>query len=347
VTPKKVFKLWGLRIYIQATAVAPQPGTVQRPHQTAFKSVHETFAQTLVPGKTTKVMDWNTYSCALKRIYFPIDWIRSMLSTALGELVHLPSYVVLDEKLKRYTGNSPCLRKILSKPDQIGHWVSEVCVRLATTELPFCVGLFPVTSCKREQKQQVSSIVEWATTGMKHGLDQRRHVLVADSYYLDRIGRKTLLEEGIPFLVAVNPARFRPLVERLPISKVGKWHALYNETTRELFIHIFDVELGHKYLLTNCLSKTTLKANNERAGWNQYKYAFNVCDTLNKAMTGHYYPFARRQWELGIDDLSFTVVLFSVYNLWKTHVGATAANVSWQAAMKDLGLELYRHALSL
>jgi hypothetical protein len=304
VTQKRAFKVWGLRIYMQATAVPLQRGTTKHGMQNAFETVHEAFATSLNPGTRTKVTKWNTFSFYMNRIWFPLEWIRTELSAAFSAIVNLPSYFVLDEKLKRYTGNSPCLLKILSKPDQLGHWISEVCVRLAVSALPFCCRLFPITSCTRELvKTRTSSIVEWATLGLKQLFDGRDHTLVADSYYLDRAGRKLLLDNGAKFLVAVKKRNFKCLADRLPIEKGGKWHALYNETTGELFVHVFDSALGHKYLLTNALSLSRLKAKkDDRPGWDEYKFSFNVCDQMNLAMADHYWPFRRSRWELGIDD---------------------------------------------
>jgi hypothetical protein len=164
VTAKALLKAWALRGFIQASCVAPVRGETRHGLQEAFERAKDIFQSNLHPQETTRIITWRDFAFILNSVFFPVDWIKAVLSTAFSELIHVAPFICLDEKLRHYTGHSPCIRQILTKPDKIGHWVSEVCIRLSSTGRAFCMRLFPVTACVAEgHTTKVSALVEWAT----------------------------------------------------------------------------------------------------------------------------------------------------------------------------------------
>ena len=258
------------------------------------------------------------------------------------------TFMVLDEKLKHFTGASPCSRQILSKPDKIGHWVSEVCVYIAR-DIPYCTRLFPITTCTTAgETTPVSDIVAWATMGIPKFPNGTIPTIVADAYYLDTTGRDLLLRQGTNFICAVNPVRFKVQTDTLrEIVKgtTGEWAAMRNTTTGELFLHVHDKNRGPKYVLTNCFRPTTKKLQKGKIPvWDEYWYGASACDRFNAQMGKHYWPFKRTRWEHGIDDLLFTVTMFDIFNI---HRVVNPGIHILTEKMRELAFDLYKHALTL
>ena len=199
-TARRLFEVYALRIYIQFNCVAPQRGSSDHGLYEAYKQARGAFME-----RNNMPLSWSTWNREFNAICMPALWARSALSAALEGMIQYGPFLVLDEKLKRYTGASPCARQVLSKPDRIGHWVSEVCVYLAEN-LVYCVRLFPVVTCATAgETTKVSLIVEWATMGLPRLPSGSHPTVVADAYYLDNEGRRILLETSVPFLCAINP----------------------------------------------------------------------------------------------------------------------------------------------
>jgi hypothetical protein len=56
----------------------------------------------------------------------------------------LGSFVCMDEKQKRFSGQSPCIMKVPNKKnDVIGHWTTQLCVFLNESSEPFVIGVYP------------------------------------------------------------------------------------------------------------------------------------------------------------------------------------------------------------
>jgi len=341
---KTYFKIMALRIYIQFTEHPPIRGVETRPLYNAFLRASSDFS-----AKFPKVPCWSTWSKHFNNWAFPIAWCRTHLSSAFGSLVRGVPFYVLDEKLKRYTGNSPYIRQVLTKPDKIGHWISELCVLLAQ-DIPFCTGVYPLTSCKAAgEKTSVLTLIEWAARKMHRLPAGKNPTLVADSYYLDTAGKKHLNDTKIPYICSVNPVRFRSqcdVLKREVGGSHGKWAAIQNSGTGELAVHVMDPTVGAKYVFTNCFKEQTRKKlrAHQIPVWGEYRYAFSACDKLNLQMAGHYWPFRRMTWSHSIDSFVFTVLLFNTYNLYRFANDEDTSIIGTKDAMIDLSFSLYAHA---
>ena len=72
---------------------------------------------------------------------------RDKLSKAFCKAVYLGQFVCMDEKMKKWRGRSPYIKKVLAKKnDPVGHWTTQVCVNFACTSEPFIIGLYPFAS---------------------------------------------------------------------------------------------------------------------------------------------------------------------------------------------------------
>ena len=73
-------------------------------------------------------------------------------------------------------------------PEPIGHYTSQLCVRMETSSLPVCIGMYPFDKCTTlGEKQFICDVFMWASK--LHNPAFRRSVLCADSYYFDNSSR--------------------------------------------------------------------------------------------------------------------------------------------------------------
>ena len=125
------------------------------------------------------------------------------------------------------------------------------------------------------------------------------------------------------------------------------WQALHNPQTNELFVHVFDPDRGHKYVLTNTFKcRPGGRTKYRRPVWDEYSGAFSVCDRMNAAMTDWYWPFREMGWKRAVSSFAMTVALFNTYALHQEARYPEPAR-TFQEVMKELALGLYRHALLL
>ena len=63
---------------------------------------------------------------------------------AFCSLVYLSDSVCLDKKMKKWCGRLPYIKKVLAKKnDPVGHWTSQLCCNLDSTNMPLIIGLYP------------------------------------------------------------------------------------------------------------------------------------------------------------------------------------------------------------
>ena len=81
-------------------------------------------------------------------------------------------------------------------------------------------------------------------------------VVVMDSYYLSKAGRKSANDKKINIIAAVNPTRMKKLHQyvSLRVREVGQFCAAFNTTTNEavVFHWSHDTHIGKKMVFSNC-----------------------------------------------------------------------------------------------
>ncbi len=95
---------------------------------------------------------WKKYNAAFN---LSEKWFESISENFQSVLQSLGEIAAADEKLYHYTGDTPYLRLVPTKPDRIGLWIYELCV-LLTNKRQFLVH------CKMEMgsaKLGISSTV--------------------------------------------------------------------------------------------------------------------------------------------------------------------------------------------
>lgn len=224
-------------------------------------------------------------------------WFEAISANFQSILTSLGEKVAGDEKLFHFTGDTPYLRLVPTKPDRIGLWMYELCVNLPNKK-PYLVH------CSMEKgsaKLGISStvldiITKWVNVIEK--FEDNAVILFIDSYYHSQAVHNKLVEGNIKYAAASTANSFGNLCKVLE-SKVraqGKYAIAWKENTTELFAHYFspDNRLGRKFVLTTAYEIEEGRLPNTKRkhipGIDLYSKGFNICDNFNHNLANTSYP---------------------------------------------------------
>jgi hypothetical protein len=262
----------------------------------------------------------------------------------------LGQWVAGDEKLFKFLGKSGWIR---IKQDNVGIWNYELCGRLPN-DLSYLIDVksHTVSKALNESIPTASVMTRWGTIIKRLAKVTCRTVLVADSYYLDEVGRYSLLDLGLPFLCGIQACRFGDLVEKAAdsVKKPGKTAILYNKKSEETFCHSWyaDSRLGKKYVLTNALKHST--GSTPKAwipGCDDFALMFSTCDHYNRELYGKTFPHRASSDCLALNDFLFSCVLLNTFHVYVYSHGIDPTTASYRDVMLSLSVKLYKHGCSL
>lgn len=168
------------------------------------------------------IWGFNKYQQAAKAVTLRAETIQDTVTNQWSSGVIFGETVALDEKLRHFRGRSPFIRKILSKPDRIGHMITEMAVMLEISPVPFVVGLHPFLSSKKLSiSLSVEKIARWACAAVKLGSQNGfSPILIADSFYNSEASRKNLFRRRSKIYYGSEAEQLeRHGVSRLPRSQ--------------------------------------------------------------------------------------------------------------------------------
>ena len=237
------------------------------------------------------------------------------LNEASQALIRVPEVVDIDEKLQPFSGITPYLRYIPNKDPPNGHLIVETTLKGSSTQLPFLLNSYPV------QQHDGPTMLEFFQAALGHLNEEEKQevVVIADAYYIDEASRKWLRENGIKYLLAVNPTRFAEVWVglRCEAQEIGAWVIGWSEETEEAALYHWHEKLGEIYLLTNAFSYVDDgKDLHEPIFERYYKHTFNITDKLNHHLHGKGYPYHRPKWMYNFDNFHFTSLLWNSYVLY-------------------------------
>ena len=111
------------------------PKRKKNPLQQVFKNLKQKYK--------LKGLGFNNWQRVRNGLFITRDVAKTILSQSFRAHVAMGEYVTMNEKLKKWRGESSSITKVPSKPEPIGHWTTQLCVRLDSTGAPYCIGLYP------------------------------------------------------------------------------------------------------------------------------------------------------------------------------------------------------------
>lgn len=215
---------------------------------------------------------------------------RSILSS-FGECV------AGDEKLFHFTGDTPYLRYVPTKPDRVGLWMYELCVKLPNLK-PYLIHCrMESASARLGTHSTVTDIVEeWIDIIAE--LDDPYTILFIDSYYHSRGVRNLMVERGVSYCAASTENSFNDLCTVLTrkVTKRGKYAMAWKASTNELFVHFYSEEerIGRKFVCSTAYLRQVGRLPQGPArhipGFDLFRLGFNFCDSFNRNLPKTTFP---------------------------------------------------------
>ena len=150
------------------------------------------------------------------------------------------------------------------KPDRVGLWVYELCVKL-NNKASYMLDLWLHDAIGNlGEFIPVSKVVRhWGK--VVHSFNTARKadtIFVFDSYYMDDAAREGLAAKKIKFIGAVNPQRFPTLtrVVREGVNLQGMWKGLWNERRKELIVYSYTKDGKQYTALSNAYRRLATKS---------------------------------------------------------------------------------------
>jgi hypothetical protein len=212
-------------------------------------------------------------------------------------------YAAGDEKLLHFTGDSSNIRMILTKPDRVGHWFYELCIKLKNGLSYLLYFRAHLSDTGKGISIRTSEIVkEWTdiTTSLGRTDSNTKAVTCFDSYYLCNNGRNYCNENKKPFVAAIQRNRFEAICDSLSglAHEKGEFAGVYNDKTNELLIKYFDPNHdAPKYVLSNAFIKKKKQNSKKRKVrrstipvYSEYAEMFNLCDRFNRNLHERTWP---------------------------------------------------------
>lgn len=201
-----------------------------------------------------------------------------------------------DEKLLYYSGASGNVRLVLSKPDKLGLWFYELCSNTEYDE-PYILD-FKLASSEKElgMGESVADIVERWVNVIQRCQPSQVPILGFDTYYFSKASRDVLVANDIPYAGSVSAGKVQPLVKKLEhhVNQSGRWAALYNEDTEELFVMNWPKGESEKrrQLIVKFLEHDKHHGMNDRyiPGWRLYNDIYSTCDRFNRQIEDRVWP---------------------------------------------------------
>ena len=306
-------------------------------------------------------------------LLFTCDIMKFVQQNFVQFVEALGENVAGDEKLFYFTAHDHRTRQVPTKPDKIGLWFYELAGRLSN-ERRFVLYIKLHNNISGTLTTDLI-VSDWADIIMQVGRDRVQEgenpnpntVLACDGYYPTRANVNMLRDSKIPFTASVRYDRFRGFVELLRGENHGKDNvkgesmAMYKPATGEVFVYVFDTQLGQggeaKYNYSSGFPvEQDQRVINQRRGeipiYSYYKEMFSECDSFNRRLKDKTWPYHRGgkglKGALGrINDFYMGIILQNTFNAWLEVNDIDADGISFRALCDILSQSLYAEAIKL
>ena len=283
-------------------------------------------------------------------VYITLDVARTKLSQSFRSHVAPGEFVTMDEKLKKWRGQSPSITKVPPKPEPIGHWTTQVCARLNSTGAPYCIGLYPYAGPLVNGTPVRTKTLIW-TWALDLIAAQPHPVICTDSHYLDNSVRTMLAAKEVPFHCSIKQGWFRYVADPLKrkVTAIDEWAAMQHAKTGQIAVYHWSREkdVGKKLLLTSCLKKVPgVQESDNPPGWDEYKFMFNTCDAMNADIGKWWWPYRFVHWSEHFGEMFMLSTVLNALAIWLELQGPQEEEPSTHDLLLRLGTELFARAAS-
>ena len=316
-TVEDVLEYYAIRLMIQSRQEKYGKGNGRNPFRTFYhKKVHDMFPV------NAQIMTADDFGSLSNKVIIPCSYARGALSEHLSSLIEGGQSLALDERMHPWRGKSPCVRKIPSKPNPVGHWTMQMCLRMSHP-IPYCCGMFPFDQDKGSaEKIVLDDVAAWAVSLQKYK-EARMPIIVTDSYYFTKATHGVYADERYPYISAVKVDRMDNIITELKsrVDAPGKFCAAHNTGTNEVVVHYYsrNKDVGRKTVYSNAFS--VIHSQNQPSTrppvWGEYKELCSGCETFNRMVAAYKWPYNRKHWTQNFDDVFVTSMFINVFSICK------------------------------
>jgi len=253
IIPRKayIFKVFAAYIFImdrRGIAEEIAPGRLDQDASMADAIAH---LSQFCPNGQQSFPNKHIWRTLLAHYHIGYTYWSELSSNFAAALTSLGQIVAGDEKLVHFTGDSLFIRKVAEKPDRIGLWTYELCVRLAK-DTPFLVYMrlhdaSAMTGVHVPVHEIVQDWVEIVKTDPDNNV-----ILVFESYYHSQQAHDLLINQGVSYIAACKEMSFQKLATVLEqhATRSGQYAIAWNDTSKEICVlhNHPDARLGKKDL---------------------------------------------------------------------------------------------------
>jgi len=293
----------------------------------------------------------NTFISMLSHMLIRLSMVEAV-NGRLGKYTLSGRHVMLDEKHKGTDRCHHLSRWVHGKDPSWGHWITMLTTIAPKTGMPVLLKCMPLTSTDPRKvtaepynNLSLIDVHKEIASCLREGT-----VIVEDAYYLDDQSRTYLRKEGIPYISAINPVRFKEVWEECEkyVEKKGDWVIMKNITTKEHAMMRWD-PMGERkqYVLSNAFetrNKISKKAVDINTISETYKLLFNGCDRFNSFLDNKYWPYERKGWQANFDDYFFSSFAMNIYVMYHE---ITDEPIEWFNFSSKIAEEINIHVNSL
>lgn len=247
------------------------------------------------------------------------------------------------------------VRKVPSKPAKIGLWFYELAGPL-DNKTSFLVDLSLASSWgQKGEVEKMSEVVgRWGNILVGEEVHSPSTIIVHDSYYMSRDGRKLLNEKKVKVIGATTKQKCDDLdlLVTSKIEKSGDFAGLYNIKTGESFMYVWDKDrnLGKKMVWSNCFTPKGKKCPKQRIPiYDEYSKMFSVCDSFNKGLHDCVWPHKCGGYTMPgvqgqVNVFAMACILHNTRNAYVSIKKIEPFEYSFEDFCLDLSEALYEHS---
>lgn len=271
---------------------------------------------------------------------------RFELSQQWSKIIHLGDSVALDEKLRKFSGQSAHYHVNNAKPDRGGHQCAQLVTRLDKDNITFLMGLYPFDGdyFGRPEDARAVDIAVWCCSLV--GLAATSFpgpIIVNDCYYSTEAARQVYIDNQKLFIMAQKCSWMGGL-ERMfegSLTHRGEFKYAWNARLGEVCCAHWLVGHNEKktYTISNAFKKVESETDVNTAPpvYSHYALTFKDCDYFNQSMANNWWPFRPSDEDFHWDSMFFSMACMNAYQLAQ-YYGLAKRSETFKAFVYRLGL---------
>ena len=289
-----------------------------------------------------------TYQQCIKPFQLSRSLARNEMSPQWSKFVRLGDAVALDEKLRKFAGQSAHYHVNKAKPDRAGHQTVELVARLDRDNITFLLGLYPFDGDYFSSSEDMRSVdvAKWCCSLVQRASpNYPRPIVVNDCYYSTEAARDVYRKNNFLYIMAQKQG-WMPGVEQLlkgALTHRGQYAYAWNKARGEVCCAHWQVGRSEKktYTVSNAFNAKHGQDFDKKAppAYSHSAQTSNDCDRFNQDMGLNWYPFRPSDEDSHWDPMFFSMACMNAVHAAR-YFRLTADGETFKQFMRRLGVHV-------